>query len=189
MSGRRFFLFWMLAFVGFPLGGSVALLVVGSVGGMVDGAVGGALAGAVVGAAQWLVLRGRLAVGLLWIPATAFGLGVGDAVGAALTGAGTGIGDLIVTGLASGLAVGLLQWALLRRLVRAAWIWPPVVTVAWPLGWTVTWAVGVDVERVYAVFGSTGALVFAAITGTAMLPLTRGRYEAQSERSRSGGSR
>jgi hypothetical protein len=43
------------------------------------------------------------------------------------------------------------------------------------LGWTVTWAVGVDVERGYAVFGSTGALTFAAITGLAMLPMLRGR--------------
>jgi hypothetical protein len=159
----------MLTFLGFALGGEAAFLVVGSVGGMADGAVGGALAGAVVGAAQWLALRGRLAVGPLWIPATALGLGVGDAVGAASTGAGTGIDDLIVTGLVSALAVGLLQWALLRRLVRTAWIWPPVVTVAWPLGWTVTWAAGIDIERGYYIFGSSGALVFAAITGTAML--------------------
>jgi hypothetical protein len=33
--------------------------------------------------------------------------------------------------------------------------------------------VGVDVERGYAVFGSTGALVFAAITGLAMLSMLR----------------
>jgi hypothetical protein len=45
--------------------------------------------------------------------------------------------------------------------------------LAWPVGWTVTWAIGVDVERGYAVFGSAGALVFAAITGVAMLHLTR----------------
>lgn len=173
MNGRRFFLFWMLAFLGFPLGGSAALLVVGSIDGAVEGAVGGALAGVVIGAAQWLVLRGRLAVGVAWTSATALGLAVGDGVGAALTGAGTGIGDLLVTGLASGIPVGLLQWALLRGRVRLAGLWPVVVTVAWPLGWTVTWAVGVDVERGYAVFGATGALVFAAITGAAMLLMLR----------------
>jgi hypothetical protein len=39
----------------------------------------------------------------------------------------------------------------------------------------VAWAVGVDVERVYAVFGSTGALVFAAITGATMLLILRGQ--------------
>jgi hypothetical protein len=70
--------------------------------------------------------------------------------------------------------VGLSQWALLRGRVRAANLWVPVA-VAWPIGWTVTWAVGVDVERGYAVFGSTGALVFAAITGLAMLLMLRGR--------------
>jgi hypothetical protein len=49
------------------------------------------------------------------------------------------------------------------------------VAAAWPIGWTETWAVGVDVEWVYAVFGSTGTLVFAAITGLAMLLMLRGR--------------
>jgi hypothetical protein len=43
------------------------------------------------------------------------------------------------------------------------------------LGWTVTWATGVDVERGYYVFGASGALVFAAITGLAMLLMLRGR--------------
>jgi hypothetical protein len=102
-------------------------------------------------------------------------LALGDGVGAALTGAGTTIGDLLVTGLVSGVAVGLVQGALLWGRVRVAGLWPFVVALAWPLGWMVTWAVGVDVGRGYAVFGSTGALVFAAITGAAMLLIIRGR--------------
>jgi len=61
-GGWRFFLWWMLAFLGFPLGGELALLVVGPVEGAVSGALGGALAGAVIGAAQWLVLRRYLRV-------------------------------------------------------------------------------------------------------------------------------
>jgi len=40
--------------------------------------------------------------------------------------------------------------------------------LAQALSWTATWAIGVDVGRGYAVFGSTGALVFAAITGLAI---------------------
>ncbi|CAN5747520.1 hypothetical protein BH18ACT11_BH18ACT11_31200 [soil metagenome] len=173
MSGGRFFLYWMLAFLGFPLGGFLAVLVVGSVEGVLFAALAGALAGSVIGAAQFLALRGRLAVGPGWILATAFGLGLGNAIGAALTGAGTSIGALIVTGIAAGTAVGISQWALLRRRVAAAILWPPVVAAAWPIGWTVTWSIGVDVERGYAVFGASGALVFAAITGAAMLLLTR----------------
>ncbi len=171
--GWRFFLWWMLTFLGFPLGGVLALLVVGSIDGVASGALGGALAGAAIGAAQWLVLRRYLRVGPDWILVTALGVAIGDGVGALLTGGGTGIGSLLVIGLATGVAVGLLQWTLLRGRVRAANLWVPVVTIAWPIGWTVTWSVGVDVERAYAVFGSTGALACTAITGLAMLLLLR----------------
>jgi hypothetical protein len=174
-GGWRYFLWWILAFLGFPLGGQLALLVVGSMEGVVSGALGGALAGAVIGAAQWLVLRRYMRVGPEWVLATALGVAIGDALGALLTGAGTGIGALLITGLATGVAVGLLQWWLLRDRVLLASLWPPVVAIAWPLGWTVTWAAGVDVERGYYVFGASGALVFAAITGLAMLLMLRGR--------------
>jgi hypothetical protein len=177
-GGWRFFLWWMLAFLGFPLGGLLALVLVGSVEGVLSGALGGALAGAVIGAAQWLVLRRypRVRVGPEWILATALGVALGDALGALLTGSGTGIGALLVTGLATGVAVGLLQWGLvLRGRVLLGSLWPPVVAIAWPLGWTVTWAAGIDVERSYYVFGASGALVFAAITGLAMLLMLRGR--------------
>jgi hypothetical protein len=164
----------MLTFLGFPLGGLLALLVVGPIDGVASGALAGALAGVVIVTAQWLVLRMYLGVGPWWILATALGVAIGDGVGALLSGAGTELGDLLVTGLVTGIAVGVSQWALLRGRVRAANLWLPVA-VAWPVGWTVTWAVGVDVERGYAVFGSTGALVFAAITGLAMLLMLSGR--------------
>jgi hypothetical protein len=92
-GGWRFFLWWMLAFLGFPLGGFLALVLVGSVERVVSGALGGALAGAVIGVAQWLVLRRYMRVGPEWVLATALGVALGDALGALLTGAGTGIGD------------------------------------------------------------------------------------------------
>src|SRR4051812_27985000 len=165
----------MLAFLGFPIGGELALVLVGSVDGVASGALGGALAGAVIGAAQWLVLRRYMGVGPEWILATALGVALGDALGALLTGAGTEIGDLLISGLVTGVAVGLLQWGLVwgGRLLVAS-LWPLVVAIAWPIGWTVTWAAGIDVERGYYVFGSTGALVFAAITGAAMWLMVRG---------------
>ena len=175
-GGWRFFLWWMLAFLGFPIGGLLAFVLVGSVEGVVSGALGGALAGAVIGAAQWSVLRRYLRVGPEWILATAIGVAIGDALGALLTGAGTGLGALLITGLATGVAVGLLQWGLvLRGRLALASLWPPVVAIAWPLGWTVTWAAGIDVERGFYAFGASGALVFAAITGLAMLLMPRGR--------------
>jgi hypothetical protein len=92
-GGWRFFLWWMLAFLGFPLGGFLALVLVGSVERVESGALGGALVGAVIGVAQWLVLRRYLRVGPEWVLATALGVAFGDALGALLTGAGTGIGD------------------------------------------------------------------------------------------------
>ena len=175
-GGGRFLLWWMLAFLGFPIGGLLAIMLVGSVDGAVSGALGGALAGAVIGVAQWLALRGHLRVGPEWILATALGVAIGDASGALLTGAGTSIGALLITGLVTGVVVGLLQWALvLRGRVALGSLWAPVVAIAWPVGWTVTWAFGIDVERGYYVFGSTGALVFAAITGLTMLLILRGR--------------
>jgi hypothetical protein len=175
-GGWRFFLWWMLAFLGFPIGGWLAFVLVGSVEGVVSGALGGALAGVVIGAAQWLVLRRYMRVGPEWILATALGVAIGDGLGALLTGAGTGLGDLLITGLATGVAVGLLQWGLvLRGRLALATLWPPVVAIAWPVGWTVTWAAGIDVERGYYVFGASGALVFAAITGLGMLLVLRGR--------------
>lgn len=175
-GGWRFFLWWMLSFLGFPVGGWLALVLVGSVGGAVSGALGGVLAGAVIGAAQWLVLRRYLRVGPAWILATALGVAIGGGLGALLTGAGTGIGALLVTGIATGVAVGLLQWGLvLRGRLLLGSLWPPVVASAWALGWTVTWAFGVDVERGYHVFGASGALVFAALTGMAMLLMLRAR--------------
>lgn len=182
--GWRFFLWWMLTFLGFPLGGVLALVVVGSVDGATSGTLAGALAGAVIGAAQWLVLRRYLTAGVLWVLVTALGVAIGDGLGALLTGAGTGIGDLLITGLVIGVAVGLLQWAHLSGRVPAASLWVAVVGAAWPIGWTVTWAVGVDVERGYAVFGSTGALVFAAMTGAAMWAMLRGSSRAASRRRR-----
>ena len=175
-GGWRFFLWWILAFLGFPLGGFLALVLVGSMEGVVSGALGGALAGAVIGAAQWLVLRRYIRVGPEWVLATALGVAIGDALGALLTGAGTSIGALLITGLTTGGAVGLLQWGLvLRGRLLLGSLWPPVVAIAWPVGWTVTWAFGIDVERGYFVFGASGALVFAAITGLAMLLMLRGR--------------
>jgi hypothetical protein len=177
--GWRFFLWWMLAFLGFPIGGELALVLVGSVDGVASGALGGALAGAVIGAAQWLVLRRYLRVGPEWILATALGVALGDALGALLAGAGPEIGDLLITGLATGVAVGLLQWGLvLRGRLLVASLWPLVVAIAWPIGWMVTWAAGIDVERGYYVFGSTGALVFAAITGAAMWLMLSGSSRA-----------
>jgi hypothetical protein len=109
------FLWWMLAFLGFPLGGLLALVLVGPVEGAVSSALGEALAGAVIGAA-------------------------GSFCGA-----------------------GFSSQACGRQLSPS------------PGRWAVTWATSVDVERGYYMFGASGALVFAALTGLAMLFMLRSR--------------
>ncbi len=155
---------WMLTFLAFPIGGLLAIELIGSADDPVRALLGGLLAGAVLGLAQSLALQGG--VDLRWVAATAAGLGAGAAIGVAVTGGGTELADLLVLGLISGLGVGLAQGIADAPLPLPGWT--AVIAGAWTVGWLVTWAVGVDVERNYVVFGASGALTFAALTYAAM---------------------
>ena len=73
-----------MAFLGFPLGGVAAAVLVGAITTPLGGALGGAATGALIGAAQWLVLRRHLPLTSGWIAATALGMGIGLALGARL---------------------------------------------------------------------------------------------------------
>ncbi|GAA4942375.1 hypothetical protein EV188_101174 [Actinomycetospora succinea] len=166
---------WLATFLGFPLGGLVAELA-GPVDGPVPALLGGLVTGAVLGAVQALGLRvGRAPVPVLaWVVATGAGLAVGLLLGAGAVGYGVGLPALAIQVAVCGAVVGLAQAAILwRRLGALAAAWPPVLAVAWALGWTVTTLVGVDVERGYTVFGSSGALLVAVLT--LVLPLVLGR--------------
>ena len=78
---------------------------------------------------------------------------------------GTSSGDLAVQGAICGLGVGVAQATVLRdRLGAVAFLWAPALAAIWALGWTVTAGIGVDVERQYTVFGSSGALVVTLAT-------------------------
>lgn len=167
------FLAWMVTSLGFPFGGVLALSLAGPMDDVVSAALGGLLAGSVVSGAQWLVLRNYLGIDVTWVLATVSGLALGNTVGVVLTDSGRGLWDLIFVGAIAGVAVGAAQWTLLRERLRFAGTWVPVLAVAWPLGWTTTWSIGVDVSIGYAVFGAVGALVFAAITGAALVILVR----------------
>jgi hypothetical protein len=156
---------WLLSFVGFPLGGLVALLLAGPVDGVGPAVVGGLLTGAVLGAVQAWALRfdrRRLSV---WTLATAVGLAAGLALGSALVGFGTGMRDLAVQGAVTGAVVGLAQAVVLRpRTGNVALAWPPYLAAAWALGWVVTTAGGIAVEEQFATFGSYGAVTVALVT-------------------------
>jgi hypothetical protein len=164
---------WMVSFLGFPIGGYAAFLLVGPVDSLIPSLVGGLLTGAVLGALQaWAFGRGRPAT-VRWIIATAIGMMVGLGVGAAVVGYHTTLSALVVQGAVSGLAVGAAQALVLApRLGRVALAWPAALTIIWAVGWAVTYAVGIQVHEQFTVFGSSGALVVTALTAALPLILT-----------------
>ena len=106
-----------------------------------------AIFGAIVGTAQWLVLRRSLRAGW-WVPATAFGWGLGGVItgftaGGSVSSIGPDEGPVppIITAVVVPPAVvvllGLAQWLILRReLVGAGW-WPIVNSAGLFLGFSV----------------------------------------------------
>lgn len=162
---------WMVTFVGFPLGGFAAMLLVGPVDSPWAAVVGGLITGLAIGVAQFLGMgRGdRPPVGP-WIAATTIGMMVGLAVGATAVDYATSLQALVIRGAICGLAVGAGQAFMLRpRLGRLALAWPPALAVIWAIGWAVTTSAGILVDQQFTVFGSFGAIVVTALT--AVLPV------------------
>ena len=166
---------WLPTFLAFPLGGLLAMGVVGSLDDPLTAAAGGLVAGSVIGLGQWLALRSA-GIGRRWIGFTAGAMAAGAAVAATITGAGTELGDLMITGLIAGAAVGAAQGTLLAggttspRVVAAAWT--AVTAGSWSLAWLVTHTVvGVNADQGFHVFGSSGALVATLVTGLALRTL------------------
>jgi hypothetical protein len=167
---RPFWLRWGLAFLGFPLAGLAAQVVVGGIDSPLEGLIGGLASGAVLGAVQWLALRGRLEVSPLWTVASAAGLGLGLALGVALLGTETTGAVLPVRGAVTGLLLGAAQALVLRTVsARLALGWLIALPLAWALGWTVTRAAGVDLSPDFSTFGATGALCFQLLTGLVLI--------------------
>ncbi len=158
---------WLPTFLAFPIGGYIAMQVIGSSDGPLAAAAGGLIAGAVIGAGQWLALR-RDGIGRRWIGHTAGATAAGAALAAAVTGAGTDVPDLVLAGLVTGAAVGAAQGALLGRGARVAVAWAGLTAGAWSLGWLVTSQVIVDAERGFHMFGSSGALAVTLLTWLAL---------------------
>ena len=125
---------WLLTALAFPPSGLIAHLVAGRVDSVPAAVLNGVIAGTGIGAAQWALLRHR-GVSLIWIAATAVGLGAGLAAGAALVSYETDITSLAVMGAVSGLGVGIAQGATLATAKRTLG-WIAANTVLWALGWT-----------------------------------------------------
>lgn len=165
---------WMLSFAGFPLGGLVAMMLVGPIDSPMSALLGGLLTGFVLGAGQaWALRLGRSQV-VGWVTATAVGSAVGLTLGSTVVGFGTALSQLALQGAAGGALVGVAQAVVLfRRIGWIAAVWPVYLAAVWAVGWIVTASIGIQVEKQFTVFGSAGAIVVAALT--CLLPLTLDR--------------
>jgi hypothetical protein len=172
-SERWFWPAWGAAFLGFPIGGAAATLLVGPIESVGAALIAGGVAGGVIGTAQWLVLRWRLPLSALWVPASAAGMALGMALGQVLLGDDTTMQLLLLRGLVVGAAIGAAQATLLRGVLPTPPIWAAVVTLGWPLAWAVSAAIGLDLTWNWAVFGSSGALMFQLATGLTLFYLLR----------------
>jgi hypothetical protein len=161
-TAKGLWLRWLPTFLGFPVGGLIAMAVPGPVASLTNG---------LIGAAQWLALRGRLSKIEWWIPATAIGQAVGLAAGAALVGYRTGLQDLAIMGAITGIGVGVLQALVLRPHVATWFWWAIAMPPLWALGWIVTTLGGVQVDQHFTNFGALGAITFAVLSGLLLVQL------------------
>ena len=171
-SFRRTWLLWTAGFLGFPIAGLAGTAVAGHVDSPTAALLGGAVTGLVLGAAQALASRRRLDP-RRWIPATGAGMGVGLLLGAAVVDYSTSLADLALMGALTGAVLGLTQTLALPQRTRLRWVWAAAVSALWALGWTVTTLGQIDVEQQFTIFGASGALTFAALSGLllhALLP-------------------
>jgi hypothetical protein len=173
----RFWLFWVLAFLSFPIAGLLAILV-GPVTTPVRAVMAGALAGATLGLIQWLVLKSRLpSLTIWWVVATSVGMAVGLAIGTAFPGSETTGNELLWRGAMTGLGIGVGQWLVLRQFLPLpqSVIWLGVLSLGWAWEWHVTRAAGIDLNLSpqWFVFGVSSALTFQLLTGLALYFLLR----------------
>lgn len=171
-SSRRFLLFWVLAFLSFPIAGLLANLM-GAVTTPLIAILAGLIAGATLGLVQWLVLRSQLSLSIWWILATALGMAVGLTLGMAFLGSETAGSQLLWRAAITGLCIGIAQWLVFRQVLPQSILWVGVMTLAWALGWFATRGAGIDLSYKWAVFGASGALTFQVLTGMALYFLLR----------------
>lgn len=179
-TSRKWTIGWVIAFVGFPLGGLLVTLLIGRIETTLQGMLGGLLAGAVIGVTQMLALRRRLSVGYEWIIATAAAMGVGVGLSLALFGTETTPNAILLRAPLTGLLIGIAQWTLLRKQVPHALWWVPAVTLVYGIAWFITaQVIGAFVDQGFVVFGSSGAVVYQLLTGLTLWALLRSPYRGR----------
>lgn len=165
---------WTVGFLAFPIAGVAGKAIAGPVDDLLAALLGGAVTGLIIGAGQSLVARGALPP-IRWIAATTLGMTAGLALGAATVDYGTTLAELALMGLLTGVPLGVAQAFALPPSARRRLPWAVTTPILWALGWTVTTVLGIDVGTRYTVFGSTGAIVFSALSGLVLYQLIRPR--------------
>jgi len=167
---------WLLTFLGFPLGGYTAYLIVGSVTNLLTSLFAGLIVGLFVGTAQWLVLRKVIPLSKKWIPYSGIGVALGLLIGALIIGTGIEHSEIIFRGAITGISLGFMQWLLLKQHVRLSGVWIIVLPLFWSLAWLTTISVGINLSNGWAVFGSSGAILFAILTYLVLRFIHRVRF-------------
>ncbi len=165
---KTFFTWAGLCLLGIPAAGYLGWGVAGHVDSVMPALLGGALTGAGIGFAQWLTLRRSLGVGLEWIVATSAGLAVGLAIGAAVVGYETTTSQLLIMGAIQGAFVGIAQGMVLRNKSSLWQAWMVAMPLFFSISWVVTDVV-IDSGQQFTVFGASGAVVFAILSGLLLL--------------------
>jgi hypothetical protein len=179
-TGVKPFFIWVgLMVLGIPLAGYLGWGVAGHVDGVTPALIGGALTGAGIGFAQWLTLRRSLGLGLEWIAATSAGLAIGLAIGASVVGYETTMSQVAIMGAIQGAFVGIAQGMLLRNKFSIWPVWIVAMPVFFSIGWVVTDLV-IDSGQQFTVFGASGSVVFAILSGL-LLMVGMGRDKSASE--------
>jgi hypothetical protein len=138
-----------------------------------DTARGPLVSGAVIGLAQWLALRFTFNLWAHWILATSLGMAVGLALAMTFFGTNTEMTFLLARAVITGFMVGVAQAVVLRKTFNPL-LWTTAITLFWSLAWFITSAViRQNLANDYAVFGSSGAIVFTVLIGFVLLRARR----------------
>ena len=153
--GMKLFFTWAgLCLLGIPLAGYLGWGVAGHVDGVAPALLGGALTGA-------------------GIAATSAGLAVGLALGAFVVGFETTTSQLAIMGAVQGAFVGVAQGMVLRNRFSLWHVWMVAMPVFFSIGWVVTDFV-IDSGQRFTVFGASGVVVFAILSGLLLVTGMRG---------------
>jgi hypothetical protein len=167
---------WIIAVVGFPIGGFLGQAIAGPAATASAAILSGLIAGAIIGVAQALALGLRSTALGIWVGGTAVALAVALGIMTAAIGQIETSGEAIGLGVLSGALIGATQSTVLMRAgVANGWMWLPITAIAWGVGWLVTSGVGVALGPGWPVYGASGAVVSQVTTAIGLWRLVRSR--------------